>query len=305
MATIGNRYESLLLDARDPLDASKKKKKSKISEHSKSNPKTSQKSDSTKKAAVNAQNDKSTEILKKPTKVLVKDVKPINSAEILLAPSDPCETLSTSTQIKVTVYSQDVDRENQKIIEKDNRALRPRNTYQKMIVNRGRVYDRRGATSSSAYHAEKRHGHGAYNWGEEGKVDSSQIDLDGSLQPAETAPEVVVEKERIEYTLDQYKELLRENKIDPLAYVENNILCEKAETVEEETNTREYQYFRNNDESQRGRASGRPYRGRGSSRGRGRGYRGQSEPRSNESHRGNITVSKPFVFDEIKDFPSL
>lgn len=263
MATIGSRFSTLPLDAHDPLEKGpKKNKKHKSRERQKARPPTSPKPAASPPPSPQVP----------ATKVVTVVVKDITRSQ----PEKPQEK---ATQL---VESKGADEGE---LEKDDRAVRARSTYKKLIVNRGRVLDRHGGSKTSVRPQEKRQGHGQYNWG-------STMQTENQAEPQE-----VTEVQPPLLTLEQYKDLVKGDKVDPLAWENQVPLTQEAS----ENDVGQY-FYRYDD---RGRGLRRPNRGRGSTRGGARSVNHSERPVETVAvHQPPVPRSQLNV-DDFSSFPAL
>ncbi|KAF0986775.1 hypothetical protein HZS_887 [Henneguya salminicola] len=294
MATIGNRFNSLLINAQDPLErASKKGKKNKKYAVASSKPIEFKKTEPKPPPAIIQSEVPQSKKLDVQNIPIVEKLKPrIKVSSVKITPT-PVEVVENN--------------EPKIIIEKDDRGSHARSTYKKMTDIRGkRLLDRHGGPKTSVKPLEKRHGQGAYNWGDAVKSEDGTTEYDKSRpesdKPGESA-EPPKENSQPQFTLQQYKELLKENKVDPLAWEASMIPAEM--TQESTEDLKDYAYWRMYEEGGRGRGTGRYNRGRG---GRGRGYREPRGDRGNfrgQDRRENRQRISEVHVDDVKDFPAL
>lgn len=313
MAAIGSRFNSLLLNAQDPLEQSKRgPKKPAGSKSTKRSPKKesltpekasaissqSQKKSPTPKTQERAQSQKGQTIAKdtstqSPTAAATSPVTQKPSSSVKVTVRDINKPVSTEAQRskKPETKSDSINDpkiEDSNVEDTVNPKDRTNGTYKKMLAVRGKMHDRHGVLNEKT--GEKRQGRGAYNWGDRGETSETR-DQDTSVveQNDDSAPKE--EYVPICYTLEQYRQKCNEKILDPLHWKEP----QNVETVlDEKDDFREYEYHRT--QGTRGRGQSRGSRG-----GRGRGQSSRP-PRSDNRERHTPVDVK---IDDPRDFPAL
>ncbi|KII67044.1 hypothetical protein RF11_03175 [Thelohanellus kitauei] len=309
MAAVGNRFESLLINAQNPLEKSKKKPKKRSEGKAQGQTKKPQSQTQAKKSVQTQPQAPPSPILSKTepepvpvkpgflqtTKVIISDITPTQIKSSMLSKKPTNVVVKDVTPTKVEEKSGAL---NDSTFDLDFKS-RATGRYQKMMVSRGRVFERHGP-SRSYRQPEKRHGHGAYNWGEQLENTATSIDVDESVVEQQTPGEGKEECVPVTFTLGQYKKLVEEKKVDPLSWSDPS--QQSTTVVADKGDAREYEYHRGYD-TPRGRG-GRRFQGRGPSRSRG----GPTTPR-NQTNNVHEVRERGVVYDvkvdDIKDFPDL
>ncbi|KII70322.1 hypothetical protein RF11_09489 [Thelohanellus kitauei] len=331
MVALGNRFESLLINAREPLEKSKKKPKKRS--EGKEQGRTKKPQSQAKKSAQNQPQAPSSQILSKrgpktvpvkhgflpttkviitdltptkimsamlsdkPTNVVVKDITPpkIKSVVLPLKPTNVVVTDITSTKI---VEKSGAGNGSSFHLDLKSSAT---GTYQKMmkrIKDNGFEYN---GPHGSNLQPEKRHGNSAYYWGQQLENTATGVDFHSSVVEQQTLGEGKEECVPVTLTLEQYKKLVDEKKVDPLSWSDPS---QKSKTVvSNKSNTQDYEHNRGYyTPSGRG---GRRFSGPGPSRLRS----GPTTPRNHQTTNVDEIRERVVVYDikvdDTNDFPDL